>query len=162
MAEPAGIRWTVRGVPQELREAAERAAGGKHHLGEWLSKAIQAHLERPEATEAGNGSSAILERLERLERRVEEIAIIRPSAVAKVPERAKEAPKAEDGRIALPTEYDPAWLNAKGNRLTEQGKALRDTLLKAGYDFDEVGKVFRLNGESIRRRKKEMEEQGLL
>lgn len=134
MAEEAGVRWTVRGVPMELREAAEQAAGGKHRLGDWLSGAIRRALENlPTAAGAVSEPPPYQARFDELTARVAALEAMigkqeaprtrakavdsrTPSPAPTAPETAP-SPASGEATPASATEKNLAWFKPPKYRL---------------------------------------------
>lgn len=81
MTEKKRDRMLVSGVPQELREAALAAAGGKFRLGAWLTDLIRRELERPK------GEDQVTERFRAIENRLDAVEARLPPLSAKSPRR---------------------------------------------------------------------------
>src|SRR4051812_24778923 len=79
-------RWLISGVPHDARQAAEKAAGGKRWLGQFIAEAIRKMLAEPKSTDGTE------ERLSELERRVEALEARETSPGRKSPTKGKARP----------------------------------------------------------------------
>lgn len=158
MAEQAGVRWTIRGVPLELREAAEQAAGSKHRLGEWIADAIRRALEATDSVSDAGGGIAYRVELDALSERLAAVEKALGMGV-------KEQPSLVGGMVqnVLPPP-EPEWFKpGKGTRktLSDLGKAVRDRWLEEGIPVKEIAARFGITVEAIAKVKREKRKESL-